>query len=134
MQVLRRGVRVSNVQFRRQSGSKETPTIMPQKMPKKVSPVCQRLNPWLCSKIRAKALAASDVYKRQPWIRSGVETVRSRHKLSCGGPACFTAKQHTNQEQTSDLCATTVESLSLSFAFRQRFCKFTHLQSARAAA
>ena len=70
MQVLRRWVRVSNVQFRRQSGSKETPTIMPQKMPRKVSPVCQRLKPWLCSKIRAKALAAS-VYVRMRTMRVG---------------------------------------------------------------
>lgn len=47
--------------------------------------------------------------------------------------SCLTPKQYTNQEQTSDSCATTVESLSLSSASRQRSCEFIHPLSGRAA-
>jgi hypothetical protein len=44
-----------HLQFRRQKGSHETPITFPTNSPKKVSPVCHKLKPWLLPKTSGKA-------------------------------------------------------------------------------
>jgi hypothetical protein len=45
----------AHLQFRRQKGSHDTPITFPTNSPKKVSPVCHRLKPWLWPKTSGKA-------------------------------------------------------------------------------